>query len=59
MHLAVEINDYDATKLILEYPGDPKRELGLKDQSGKNPLDLAFDLDYANIKDLLQRYGAH
>ena len=44
MHFAVEQNDYDALKLILDYNGEPRRELGLKDNKGKNPLDLAFDL---------------
>ena len=59
MHLAVEINDYDAVKLILDYPGDPKREIGLKDNKGKNPMDLSVDLEFNNIKDLFQRYGGH
>lgn len=59
LHLAVELNDYDAAKSILDYPGDPKREVGLKDSKGKNPMDLAVELQYDNIKDLLQRNGGH
>jgi hypothetical protein len=46
MHFAVELNDYDSLKLILEYNGEPRREVGLKDNKGKNPLDLAYDLDF-------------
>ena len=57
MHFAVELNDYETLKLILDYPGDPKRELGLKDAKGKNPLDLAADLGFTNLFDLLKRYG--
>lgn len=59
MHFAVEANDYDAVKLILDYGGEPKRELGLKDAKGRNPMDLAVDLQFTNIKDLLERYGGH
>lgn len=44
LHLAVESNDYDAVKLILDYGGEPKRELGLKDGKGRNPMDLAVEL---------------
>jgi ankyrin repeat protein len=46
IHFAVELNDYDALKLLLEYNGEPRREVGLKDNKGKNPLDLAYDLDF-------------
>ena len=46
MHFAVELNDYDSLKLLLDYNGEPKREVGLKDHKGKNPLDLANDLDF-------------
>lgn len=59
MHLAVEGNDYEALKMILEYPGEPKREVGLKDASGKNPMDLASDLTYTNLKELLRINGGH
>lgn len=59
LHLAVEGNDFDAVKSIVDYQGDPKRELGLKDGKGKNPLDLAMELGFTNINDLLQRSGAH
>jgi ankyrin repeat protein len=59
MHLAVEQNDYDALKLILEYTGEPRREVGLKDANGKNPMDLAADLDFTSMKDLLQKHGGH
>jgi ankyrin repeat protein len=59
MHMAVELNDYDALKLILDYNGEPRRELGLKDGKGKNSLDIAFELDFASMKDLLQRNGGH
>ena len=59
MHMAVELNDYDALKLILDYNGEPRRELGLKDGKGKNPLDIAFELDFSSMKDLLQRNGGH
>ena len=53
MHFAVELNDYDSLKLILEYNGEPRREVGLKDSKGKNPLDLAYDLDFQSMKDIL------
>lgn len=59
MHFAVELNDYDTLKLLLEYPGDPKREVGLKDAQGKNPLDLATDLGFKNLEELLERNGGH
>ncbi len=59
MHLAVEQNDYDALKLILEYTGEPRREVGLKDANGKNPMDLAVDLDFTSMKELLQKHGGH
>ena len=59
MHLAVEQNDYDSLKMILEYNGDPKREVGLKDANGKNPMDMASDLDFTSMKELLQRHGGH
>ena len=45
--------------MILEYNGEPKREVGLKDANGKNPLDMAHDLDFASMKELLQRHGGH
>jgi|LauGreDrversion4_2_1035121.scaffolds.fasta_scaffold112447_1 ankyrin repeat protein len=57
LHFAVEINDYDAVKLLLDYGGEPKRELGLKDSKGRNPMDLAVELGFTNIKDLFSRYG--
>ena len=57
LHFAVEINDYDGVKAILDYGGEPKRELGLKDAKGKNPMDIAVDLAFSSIKDLFQRYG--
>ena len=59
MHFSVELNDYDSLKLILDYNGDPRREVGLKDNKGKNPLDLAYDLDFESMKNLLERYGGH
>jgi ankyrin repeat protein len=59
MHFAVELNDYDALKLLLEYNGEPRREVGLKDNKGKNPLDLAYDLEFQSMKDLLERHGGH
>ena len=59
MHFAVELNDYDSLKLLLECNGEPRRELGLKDHKGKNPLDLAYDLDFQSMKDLLERHGGH
>ncbi len=59
MHLAVEQNDYDALKLILEYTGEPRREVGLKDANSKNPMDLAVDLDFTSMKELLQKHGGH
>ncbi len=59
MHFAVELNDYDSLKLLLEYTGEPKREVGLKDSKGKNPMDLAYDLDFQSMKDLLDRHGGH
>lgn len=57
MHFAVELKKKKILKLILDYPGDPKRELGLKDANGKNPMDLAADLKFTKIFDLLKRYG--
>lgn len=59
MHLAVEQNDYDSLKFLLEYTGEPKREVGLKDANGKNPMDLAFDLDFTSMKELLLKHGGH
>ena len=59
MHLAVEQNDYDSLKLLLEYIGEPRREVGLKDANGKNPMDLAFDLDFTSMKELLYKHGGH
>lgn len=59
MHLAVEGNEYEALKMILEYPGEPKVEVGLKDALGRNPMDLASDLSYTNLKELLRINGCH
>lgn len=57
LHFAVEINDYDSVKLLLDFGGEPKRELGLKDSKGRNPMDLSVELGFTNIKDLFSRYG--
>ena len=59
MHIAVESNDYDSLKLLLEYTGEPRREVGLKDANVKNPMDLAFDLDFTSMKELLYKHGGH
>ena len=59
MHIAVEQNDYDSLKMLLEYTGEPRREVGLKDTNSKNPMDLACDLDFTSMKELLYKHGGH
>lgn len=59
LHFAVRNNDYDLMKTILEYPGSKHVEVGLKDVYGKSPIDLAQELKYSKMFDLLQKYGAH
>ena len=59
MPIAVEQNDYDSLKMLLEYTGEPRREVGLKDANSKNPMDLACDLDFTSMKELLYKHGGH
>ncbi|TNV85672.1 hypothetical protein FGO68_gene4297 [Halteria grandinella] len=59
LHFAVENNDMDAARQILDYPGDPRREVGLKDQAGKNPMDIAVEMELPLMKELLTGHGGH
>jgi len=46
-------------KMLLDYLGPIKADVGLKDGNGKNPLDVALLLNYPKIVQILEQYGAH
>lgn len=53
LHFAVRANDYDLLKQLLDYPGLPAIQQGLKDKQGKNAIDLAYELGYQTMIVLL------
>ena len=54
--MAVEQNDYELVKMLCEYKGC-KCELGLKDRTGKNPVDIAVEREFTGIYEVLSKHG--
>lgn len=54
LHFTIIQNDYEGLRHFLEYKGKFKAEIGLKDNSGRNAVDLAMSLSYQKMVDMLQ-----
>eukprot|EP00347_Sterkiella_histriomuscorum_P017190 403350327 len=56
LHIAVIQNDYDALKMLLEYQGNIKPDISIKDMNGKSPIDLAYMYNYPKMHQLLEQH---